>query len=109
DVALKRAVLHAVLGVLARPQAEAVVVLRREDHALKARRLDRLDPLVAVELLRIEDRLILGALAPFAVRERVDAEMDERIALHLEPIELALRGHNARRLPDKVHHDSIFL
>ena len=109
DVALKRAVFHAVLGVLARPQAEAVVVLRREHKALEPRPFDRRDPLVAVELFRVEDRLVLGALAPFAVRKRVDAEVHERIPLRLEPIELPLRGYDVCRLFYKVHLRFIFL
>ena len=103
-VALKRAVLDRVLGVLARPQAEAVVVLRGEHQPLHARGFDGLHPLVAVQIRGIEHALWLRARAPLAVGEGVHAKVYERIEIQVEPVQLPLARHDARRRPQKVLH-----
>ena len=54
DVALERRVHDVVIGLLRVPQAEAVVVLRGEHDVLHAGVLGDVDPLVGVELRRIE-------------------------------------------------------
>ena len=59
------------VGVTARPEAEAVVVLRRDDHLGEPRILEGLCPLVGVQGARIEGVGALGPRAPFEVRERV--------------------------------------
>ena len=71
------AVLDAMFGVLAGPEAEAVVVLGREDHPRDAGRLGRTHPLASIEFCRIEQLGVLGSVAPFPVGKRVHAEMDE--------------------------------
>ena len=63
NVALYGRVLHRMLGIAARPQAEAVVMLGGEHQAFHAGALDRLDPLVAVEIHRVEAGLVLAAFS----------------------------------------------
>ena len=65
------------LGVLAGPEAEAVVVLGREDHPRDAGRLGGAHPLAGIKFRRIELLRILRSVAPFPVGERVHAEVDE--------------------------------
>src|SRR6476469_843788 len=59
-----RAGLDAVRRILRRPEAESVVVLRRDDHACEARLLERADPLACIELRGVEDLRILAPAAP---------------------------------------------
>ena len=92
---LPRAVLHRVLGVLARPEAEAVVVLAGEDQPAHAGLLGRADDLVGVEVGGIEDFLRLVAVAPFLVGEGVDGEVQEAVDLQVVPAELPRAGHGA--------------
>ena len=92
------------LRVFARPQAESVVVLRREDESLEARRLHRFHPLVAIERGGVKNLLVLCALAPFAVRVGVHTVMHKRIAFHLKPIKLSFRRHHTCRLFQKFNH-----
>ena len=87
--AAPRAVLHAVLGVLARPEAEAVVVLAGEDEQLHAGLLAGRGPLVGVEGRGIEELRVFLALAPLAVGEGVHAEVGEAGELQLLPGESA--------------------
>src|SRR5713226_1083034 len=88
-------------GGLRRPQAETVVMFRREDHRAKPARTRGACPLPRVEPRRRENAWILPAVAPLAVGERVDAKVHEqrqRIAL---PFELSTGGGGARwREPD---------
>ena len=91
------AVFHAMLGVPALPQAEAVVMLGRQDHARHARGLDGLDPLVAVQLRGVEDRGILISQTPLAPGVRVRAEVNERVEGIFQKFRLPRRGLHARR------------
>ena len=89
------AVLDRVLGVLAGPQAETVVMLAGEHQPAQAGRLGRADDLVGVEIGGIEDLLRFVAEAPFPVGKRVHAEMQEAINLPVMPGELPRAGHGA--------------
>src|SRR4029079_5998255 len=83
----ERRALDRVLRGLRRPQAEAVVMLRGENHRAEAAGPGRTRPLPGVELRGREDRRALRAVAPLSVGEGVDAEMEEqrqRVALPFE-------------------------
>ena len=66
------------------------MVLAREDHAGHARVHEGTHPLVDVDVIRVEQRRVLVALTPLAVGHRVHAEVNERVHLHLLPLELAM-------------------
>ena len=85
-----RAVFDRMLGILRGPQAKSVVMLRGQHHALHSGGLDRFHPLVAVQLFRIKNRLVLGSVSPFAIHKGVYPKVDERIAFQLKPVKLAL-------------------
>ena len=85
---------HGVPGVGRRPQAEPVMVLAREDHAGHASAHECAHPLIDIDVSRVEQCGILVALAPLAVRHRVHAEVDERVHLHLLPLELTVGRPN---------------
>ena len=77
------------------PQAESVVVLGRDDRHAESGVAQRVHPLVGVESVGPEQRGILRAVAPFAVGEGVDAEMQEGGQLQLLPSELLPGGDHA--------------
>ncbi len=85
---LPGAVLDRVLGIFAGPEAEAVVMLAGEHDAPQPGSLDRADDLVGVEIGGVEDLLRLIAVAPFAIGERIDREVEEGVAFYLMPGEL---------------------
>ena len=89
---------HVVLGDVARPQAEPVVVLGGQDHGLHAGLLGHAHPLVTVELRGREGVRRLGAVPPLLVGERVHVEVHERVVLQLVPGELRTRGQRQDRL-----------
>ena len=60
-------------------------------HRLKAARVETVYDGVGVEGGRIEDRWILVAQTPFAVREGIHSEMEEGCELPLMPAKLARR------------------
>ena len=76
------------------PQTKPVVVLAREDHAAHAGADEGTHPLVDVDVARVKQGRILVALAPFAVRHRVHAKVNERVHLHFLPLELTVSGPN---------------
>ena len=82
-------VAHAVVRIFRRPQAEAVVVLGREDDALHACLLDGARPLLRIESRGVERLRIGVAIAPFAIAECVGTKMYEGVGLHLLPTDLA--------------------
>ena len=88
-----RGVRDVVLRVVTREQAESVVVFRGQDHEFKPRFLRHPHPLFAIEFGRIEDRRGFGAVAPFAVRERVHRKMDKQGQFVALPGELFGRRH----------------
>ena len=93
DVALAvlvRRAAHVVVVALEGPQTEAVVMLRSEYHALHAGSHECLCPLLAVETCGVERSRIGVAVAPFAVVERVQTEVDESVGLHALPVDLLL-------------------
>src|ERR1035437_5118911 len=92
-----RTVLHRVFRVLARPQAEAVVMLRGEDHVLESAGLRGARPLPRVEANRIERAWILLAVAPLAIGEGVHPEMGEQTEFRALPPELRSRRHGKVR------------
>ncbi len=96
--ALPGAVLDRVLRVLRRPQAEAVVMLGREDQPLHACLLRRAHNLVGVERAGIEDRFRLIAVAPFLVGEGIHREVQKAIELQILPRPLSRAGQGAVRL-----------
>ena len=72
-------------------------MLGSEHHALHAGRLDRLHPLIAVELRGIEDRGILVAEAPLETRIGVGAEVHKGIEFRIVPCQLARGWAHGRR------------
>src|SRR2546422_868474 len=85
DVATEWAVLHRVLSVARRPEAEAVVVLAGEDQSSHPAVTRGADNLVGVEVRGVEDRRQLVAVAPLTIRERVDGEMEKAVELEVVP------------------------
>jgi hypothetical protein len=79
--ALPGTVLHGVFCVGARPQAEAVVMLRGEDETLHAGVVRDARPLPRIERVGVERALVFAPVAPFLVGERVHAEVQEAIEL----------------------------
>jgi hypothetical protein len=77
------------------PEAEAVVVLGGEDQRARTCRAGRARPLARVEARGIEDRGILGAVAPLAVGERVHPEVQEERELVALPAQLRRRRQRA--------------
>src|SRR5262245_16267595 len=73
------------------PETESIVVLRGEDHCSSAGGSSRTRPLARVETGRRKDGWALAPVAPLAVRERVDAEMEEQCQLVALPLELCTR------------------
>src|SRR5438105_12656142 len=88
-------VLDRVLGVLRRPEAEAIVVLAGENQALHPAVFRSRDDLVGIEVRGIENRRRFIAIAPLAVRECVHGEMEEAVELHFVPAELSRRREGA--------------
>src|SRR5439155_26901362 len=86
--AAPRALRHGMLGEPAGPEAEAVVMLGSQDQGAGAAGLGRAGPLTRVEARRVEHARVLAAIAPLAVGERVDAEVEEHGELVLLPGEL---------------------
>src|ERR1043165_3167596 len=76
------------LGVARGPQAEPVMMLAREDQGLHAAMLRRLDDLIGIEGGRIEDLRRLVAVAPLAVGECIDGEMQKPVELERVPGQL---------------------
>ena len=82
------AVLDAVLGVGARPQAEAVMMFGCQDHSFHTGVDKGLHPLLTVQTSRIKRFRIGVAIAPFPVIESIETEMHKGISFHLLPIYL---------------------
>ena len=95
--ALVRRLRDVVLRRLRGPQAESVVVLRDKDYAVYSGVLRLAHHEIEVDVSRIELRGVLSAEAPFLVRERVDAEVDDGDYVHLVARELARARHGAPR------------
>ena len=91
---------HRMARGLRRPEAEAVVVLGREDHHAEAGLFERPDPLVGIECRRIEQRRILRTVAPLPVGEGIDPEVQEGRQLHPLPGQLGFRGYQPGRQGD---------
>ena len=51
--------------------------------------------LVGIEVVRIEDGWVFVAMAPLAVGEGVDGEVEERVGFELGVLDLAGRGERA--------------
>ena len=77
------------------PEAEAVVVLGREDDSLEAGITGHLCPLAAVHVRGIEDVLRFGPVPPLFSGEGVGAEVDEQIGFHPLPLHLGGCGAGA--------------
>ena len=95
-----RTVLDAVLGVGARPQAEAVMVLAGQNQRLHAGTFDCGNPLVGIQRIWVEQRRVFGAVAPLAVREGIHAEMGKGVKFKLLPCQLARAGRDRGRIAD---------
>jgi hypothetical protein len=78
------------------PEAEAVVMFRRENDRAKVRGLCGARPLPRVERAGIENARRLLAVAPFAIGEGVDAEMEEQRQLVALPLKLRHRRPRQR-------------
>ena len=74
------------------------MVLGREDHHPESGRPGRARPLPGIERRGREDARVFLAVAPLAVRERVDAEVKEEGELVALPLELGGGRHGASRL-----------
>src|SRR5437899_11477497 len=83
-------------GGLRRPQAETVVMLRREDHRAEPARASGACPLPRVEVRRRKDPRILAPVATLTVRERVHAKVHEQRQPVALPFELSAGGRGAR-------------
>ena len=94
---LVRRVAYAVVGVVGGPQAEAVVMLGRDDDTFQSRLDKGLRPLLAIEPGGVEGFQFGVAVPPFAVVEGVQAKMDEGVCLHLLPPHLMLGGDGHHR------------
>ena len=92
SIAPRRA-LHAVVGIGRGPEAEAVVVLGRQHDPLHAGRLERADPLVAVQSRGVEGRGGRIAVAPLHVVEGVESVVDEGVGFEALPGQLPGIGH----------------
>src|SRR5439155_15564015 len=86
-----------VVGRLRLPEAESVVVLCGENHRAEARRARGPRPLPRVERRRREDARVFAAVAPLAIGEGVDAEVQEERELIPLPLELWGRRRRASR------------
>ena len=82
---------YGIIRIAARPEAETIVVLGRDDHASDAGFHEGPGPLLAVQPGRIKDRRVRIAVAPLAVREGIGTEMDEGPNLILLPGDLFRR------------------
>ena len=98
---------HGVSRVGRRPQAKTVVVLAREDDAGHAGAHEGAHPLIDIDVARVEECRVLVALAPFAIRHCVHAEVDERVQLHFLPLELTVGGPNVGQVVLVDHRDVI--
>src|SRR5262249_17932551 len=86
--AAKRRARDGMVRCLCRPQAEAVVMFRREAHPAGTAGLRSPPPLPRVQLFGSEDRGRFLAVAPLAIGEGVDAEVQEQRELVTLPGEL---------------------
>jgi len=90
--------LHRVFRVLARPQAEAIVVLGGQDQPLHASLFGDSRPLVGIQLSRIEQLGRFVAVAPFAIGERVQRKVDKAVELQRVPRQVGFARHRTKRL-----------
>src|SRR5699024_5649136 len=79
------------------PQAEAVMVLRGEDHVLRPDVAGQAHPLVGVEIAGVEDVRGEGSVAPFLAGEGVHAEVEEDAEAVSLPGELLGSGDKRMR------------
>ena len=86
-----RARFHAVVGLGGGIKRKAVVVLRDEHDVADAGGFRGLDPLIGVNVLRMEDARRGRAVAPFAVEKGVGTEVDDGAHLHVLPRDLLRR------------------
>ena len=80
-----------------RPQAEAVMVLCRQDNPLHARRHKSFHPLLAVQPGRVKSCGIRITVTPLTVIKSVQSEMYESVCLHLLPFHLFLFWNRENR------------
>src|SRR5687767_14355116 len=78
-------------GRARRPEAETVVMLGSQNQRAGASGHRGACPLPRVETGRREDRWVLPAIAPFTIRERIDAEVEKERELLALPRELRRR------------------
>src|SRR3954452_21908322 len=74
-----------VVGVAARPEAEAVMVFGGQDQLFEPARLQGGHDLVGIEIGWIEDRGIFITRSPFTVREDVHRKVYETVGFQLMP------------------------
>ena len=77
------------------PEAEAIVVLRREDHGPEAGFPGHPRPLPRIQPGGIEEAGALGSVAPLPIGEGVDPEVEEEGQLVLLPEELGGGGRGS--------------
>jgi hypothetical protein len=79
-------------GLLGRPQAEAVVMLRDEDDIFRPGIANGAHPLVGIELSGIEDARVGRAVAPLSIEKSVGGEVKDDAEFEILPGDLVGRG-----------------
>ena len=98
DVALAVAVgteADAMIGCLRGPQAKAVVMFAGQDDTAASSGLQNLANSIGIEGARIENRRVFVAVTPFAIRERIDREVEKIVKLEFAPSDLRIRRKRA--------------
>ncbi len=83
--------LDAVVGLRGGIEREAVMMLGDEHDVADARGFSGRDPLIGIDMLRIEDTDRRSAVSPFAIEEGIGAEVDDGAHLHVLPGDLLRR------------------
>ena len=81
------------LGCCGRPQTESVVMLGCKNYQFEAGLTQSLDPLVGIEVNRIENFRRFRAIAPLTVGEGIHSEMKEGRQLEFLPLQLFCRRY----------------
>src|SRR5262249_16363592 len=82
---------------IGRPQAEAIVMLGGDDHALHSSVLDYPGPPAAIERRRVEIIRANTAFTPFLIGECIHSKMNECVVLQLLPGQLSMCRHRQDR------------
>jgi hypothetical protein len=78
------------------PETKPIVVLAGKNHALHPAGFQSQENSIGIEVRRIEDGRILGAVAPFLAGKGIYCEMKEGIRFHFLPAKLAIGRKSAK-------------